>query len=94
MKHKNTPAVRADPGYEAALADVVGLVAAARANLFQAAVLSRPRLDNRAGHVRQEESGRRLAACTAPRPRASPVPGLPTGWRTTAGARLATAASA
>ena len=30
MRHKKTPAVRADPGYEAVLADVVGLVAAAR----------------------------------------------------------------
>lgn len=30
MKHTKTPAVRADPGYEAVLADVVGLVAAAR----------------------------------------------------------------
>ena len=30
MRNKVTPAVRADPGCEAALADVVGLVAAAR----------------------------------------------------------------
>lgn len=30
MRHKNTPAVRAVPGYEAVLEDVVGLVAAAR----------------------------------------------------------------
>jgi len=60
VRNKATPAVRADPGYEAVLADVVGLVAAARANLFQAAGLSRLRLDNRAGHVRPEESRRNL----------------------------------